>query len=406
MTQSLPFDFSPGFTGRLLFGPGIISEAPEWTSTLGKRVLLVSGRNPDRIAPIRQTIAARLPVVDYSVSGEPTVEGAVSGAAFARSHDCDVVVAIGGGSVIDAAKAIAALATNPGNPLDYLEVIGLGHPLTADPLPVLAIPTTAGTGAEATRNAVLFSPKHRVKVSLRSPRMVPRIALLDPDLTLSLPRAETASTGLDALTQLIESFVSIRANPFTDSIGRFAIPRVARALPRVLQDGADREARCDMALGAFASGVALASAGLGAVHGFAGPLGGMYAAPHGQLCAALLAPVLRVNHAALLHRTPHTAASVPTQPPDAPNPIDRFALLADWLTGQPCSPGTTHAVETAIEWIEALVQDTQIPRLSAWGIAPPDFPDIISKATQSSSMKGNPIPLTVPELETILRLAL
>ena len=301
----------------------------------------------------------------------------------------DLVIAFGGGSVIDAGKAIAALATNPGDPLDFLEVIGRAQPLRADPLPFLAIPTTAGTGAEVTRNAVLGSPEHRVKVSLRSPRMLPRVALVDPELTLGLPPALTTATGLDAFTQLLEPFVSVRANPLTDALCRDGLARAARALPRVFADGSDLAARSDMALASLFGGLALANAGLGAIHGFAGPLGGMCGAPHGALCAALLAPSTAVNLAALAARAPQSPA------------LARYREAARLVTGDPA------ATESAlVPWLRELTQRLEIPGLRHYGIGADEFDDIVTKAGQASSMKGNPIALTAAELKLVLTEAL
>lgn len=199
---------------------------------------------------------------------------------------------------------------NGGDPLDYAEVIGHGRPLERRSLPLIAIPTTAGTGAEVTRNAVIGSPEHRVKVSLRSPLMLPEVAIVDPELTRDLPPALTASTGLDALTQLIEPLVSCRTNPLTDALCRSGIQRAARSLRRAVEHGEDLVAREDMSLASLFSGLALANAALGAVHGLTGPLGGMFEASHGALCASLLPAVMEANVRALRHRagTPRPAA--------------------------------------------------------------------------------------------------
>ena len=281
---------------RIVFGNGRAMELPALAKEFGSRLLVLTGKNPVRI----QTLLDLLEVNNFtttlfSVGCEPTLGLAQAGAELARSSECQCVIAIGGGSVIDCGKAIAALATNPGNPIDYLEVIGKAQPIAFAPLPFIAVPTTAGTGAEVTRNAVLHSPEHRVKASLRSALMLPRIALVDPELTRELPPALTASTGLDALTQLIEPFVSNRANPMSDALCREAIPRVIRSLRKAFDNGSDADARNEMALGSLCGGLALANAGLGAVHGFAAPIGGMFEVPHGAVCAALLPEVMEKN---------------------------------------------------------------------------------------------------------------
>jgi alcohol dehydrogenase class IV len=300
-----------------------------------------------------------------------------------------LVIAFGGGSAIDAAKAIAAMLTNDGDLLDYLEVIGRGKALARPGAPFIAIPTTAGTGSEVTRNAVLASPENKVKVSLRSPFLLPKVALIDPELTHHLPPSISASTGLDALTQLIEAFVSARANPMTDAFCRDGIPRVASSLRGVFHDGQNATARQDMALAALFSGLALANAGLGAVHGFAGPIGGMFDAPHGAVCAALLPHVMEFNLRALRQRQPHSDA------------LHRCQQVAQLLTGN------AHATaEEGVAWVRRLVADLQIPGLGAYGMRAQDASEVSGKAEKSSSMKGNPLALTRDELTAIFEAAL
>jgi alcohol dehydrogenase class IV len=306
--------------------------------------------------------------------------------ALARSEHCDAVLALGGGSVVDAGKAIAGLATNAGTVLDYLEVVGRGQALTEAALPFVAVPTTSGTGAEVTRNAVIGVPDQGVKVSLRSPLLLPRVAVVDPELALGLPPALTAATGLDALTQLIEPFVSARANPLTDALCREAIPRAARALPRACANGEDREAREDLAWAALASGLALANAGLGVVHGFAGVLGGALAAPHGAVCAALLAPGMRGNLAALRSRAPQHPA------------LGRYDEVARLLTVRPEA-----RAEDGAAWLETLVARLGVPSLGRHGLVPAEIPMLVEKARRASSMKANPIELSADELAAVLR---
>lgn len=291
--------------------------------------------------------------------------------------------------MLDAAKAIAAMLTNNGDLFDYLEVIGRAQPLTQASAPCIAIPTTAGTGSEVTRNSVLSSPEHRVKVSLRSPHMLPRVALIDPELTYDLPPALTAATGLDALTQLIEPYVSSRANPLTDGICVEGLSRAARSLRRAVENGRDLAAREDMALASLFGGLALANAGLGAVHGFAGPIGGMFPAPHGAVCAALLPHVMKTNLRALRNRAP----SHPS--------IRRYEELARILTGDAHATG-----DSGTAWIQDLVTDLSIPALKRYGMESADIPAIVEAAGKASSMKANPLPLTDEELAGILERAL
>jgi len=376
--------------GQILFGPGAASEAVPLAAGFGARVLVVTGATPRRARWLIDDLTVRgCSCTTVHVGSEPDVAFARTGAETARRERVDVVVGIGGGSAIDAAKAIAALATNGGDPLDYLEVVGQGQPLRAAPLPCIAIPTTAGTGSEVTRNAVLAVPDRRVKVSLRSPLMLPRAAIVDPELTVELPPDLTAETGLDALTQLIEPFLSVRATPLVDALCRDGIGRAARSLRAACANGHDVTAREDMALVSLFGGLALANAGLGAVHGLAGPIGGMFPAPHGAVCAALLPHVMGTNLRALRSRAPESEA------------LRRMGEVARLLTGR-----ADAAADEAVSWLADLVCDLAIPPLSAWGIAPADLPEIADAAARSSSMKGNPVALTSEELTAVIAAAL
>ena len=348
------FEFATA--SRIVFGAGRISDLPGLIG--GRRTLLVTGR---RGSPIAIDAAHHV-----RVEGEPTIDDARRAAAC-PFPDVEMVVAIGGGSALDLGKAAAALIPNGGDPLRYLEVIGEGRPLVRPSLPCVCVPTTAGTGSEVTRNAVLGSPTHGVKASLRSPRMLPGVALVDPELTYDLPPALTASTGLDALTQLIEPFVSARANPFVDTICRDAIPRVIAALPKAF--AGNRAARADMAYASLCGGLALANAGLGAVHGFAGPIGGRFPAPHGAICAVLLPHVVAMNAAR-------------TGDP-------KFAELAA-MTGD----------------LAAFVAQFALPPLSSYGIGEGDVAAIVAQAKQASSMKANPVALADADLADVLSAAL
>ncbi len=378
----MPFEFATAT--RIVFGEGKAATLPELARSFGARALVVTGASPERAASIISALAAET----VAVPGEPTVELVRDAARRAIDAACDVVVSIGGGSAIDAGKAIAAIATNGGEPLEFLEVVGKGRALTIPPLPFIAVPTTAGTGSEVTRNAVLGSAEHGVKASLRSPLMLSRVALVDPELTYGLPPAVTAYTGLDALTQLIEPYVSSCANPLTDALCVDGIARVAGALRRVYLDGADRDARRDMALASLFGGLALANAGLGVIHGFAAPLGGAWKAPHGALCATLLPHGMAANVAALRARAPQHPA------------LDRYAAIARLLTGR-----SDASAEDGIEWVHALCAQLEIPPLRAWGIAASDLPGVVEKAARASSMKANPLPLTGEELQALLAAA-
>ena len=290
---------------RIVFGPGAFAEAAPAVAALGRRALIVTGRAVERAEPLVQKLKdAGVPATTYSVHGEPTVETVRAAAEAARAGGCDVVVGFGGGSALDAAKAAAALLGNGGDPFDYLEIVGRGRPLERPAAPMVAIPTTAGTGSEVTKNAVLFSPEHGVKASLRSPFLLPRVAVVDPDLTLGLSPEVTATTGLDALAQLVEPFTSQKRSPLVDALCVEGMRRSAHSLRRACEHGDDRHAREDLALASLFGGLALANAGLGAAHGFAAPLGGLFPAPHGAICARLLPFVMAVNVKALAERAP------------------------------------------------------------------------------------------------------
>jgi alcohol dehydrogenase class IV len=370
---------------RIIFGEGTAATLPELARSFGARPLVVTGASAERAAWLVSALDAEA----FSVPGEPTVELVRAGARRVKDAGCDVVLAMGGGSAIDAGKAIASIATNGGEPLEFLEVVGNGRAITKLPLPFIAVPTTAGTGSEVTRNAVLGSAEHGVKASLRSPMMLPRVALVDPELTYALPPAVTADTGLDALTQLIEPFVSVRANPLVDAMCVKGMERVARALRRAYHDGADKEARRDMALASLFGGLALANAGLGVVHGLAAPLGGQWKAPHGALCAALLPHGMAANVAALRARAPQHPA------------LERYALIARMLTGR-----NEASAEEGIDWVRALCAELDITGLRAWGIAAADLPAVVEKAARASSMQANSLPLTNEELLAVLTAAL
>lgn len=380
---------------RIVFGCGTISQLEALSKPLGARPLVVTGRDVGRVPKA----AAFLSAATLNVAGEPTFELVRAGVAKAREAGCDSVIAVGGGSVIDAGKAVAMLLANGGGPLDYAEVIGGGRPVTQPSVPFIAIPTTAGAGAEVTRNAVLTSAEHQVKVSLRSPFMLPSVALVDPELTLDLPPAITAATGMDALSQLIEPFFSARANPVTDSFCLTGIVRIARNLRDVFHDGRNIAARTDLALGALLGGLSLANAGLGAVHGFAAAIGGAYRAPHGAVCAALLAPVIEVNMAALATRGKGSAV-LRMWEHSGPH-MNRFEVLASLLTRN-----TRALPADGTAWLRQLATDLNIPPLRAYGITEKDIPSLCEKAAAASSMKANPIALTKDELAAILSSAL
>lgn len=381
------FEFAT--SNRVLFGEGTHVEVGPLAAEMGSRALVVTGSHPQRAQGVLESLQkADVFHMVFSVPHEPTIPLIEEGVEVVRSEGCDVLVGVGGGSALDAAKALAALSVNPGEPLDYLEVIGKGRKLEAQPLPCIAIPTTAGTGTEVTRNAVLSSPEDRVKVSLRSRSMLPRLAIVDPELTYTLPPDITVSTGMDALTQLVEPFLSRKSNPLTDALARQGIPMAVRALPLLFENGGDKNARQDMSVVSLFGGLALANSGLGAAHGFAGPLGGMLGASHGALCAALLPAVLKMNIRA--------AEDLKDEPL-----MDKLEDLAALLTGQPGS-----ARMEGYEVLHSLVRSLEVPGLAVYGFTAHEIGEAVEKARRSSSMKGNPVALDDHALQAILRDAL
>jgi alcohol dehydrogenase class IV len=384
----MKFQFSTA--KQILFGPGTVKQVAPLAVERGSRPLVLTGGSYERASALMDALTAEgMKINRHAVASEPTVDMALAAVRSARRAECDLVIGIGGGSVIDTGKVVAALITNSGRLADYLEVIGAARPLANPSAPYIAVPTTAGTGSEVTRNAVLGSPQHRVKVSMRSPFMLPDMAVIDPDLTISLPPAITAVTGLDAFTQLMEAFVSNQSNALTDGICREGLQRAAHSLLRAYENGDDRGARENMCLASLFSGMALANAKLGAVHGIAGPLGGMISGAHGAICAALLPGVMETNMKALRKRAANSPA------------LARYKELARILTGS-----AKARAEDSISWVKNLCQSLQVESLAQLGLSKSDLPDVVAKSQKASSMQGNPIRLTEAELMETLQMAL
>jgi alcohol dehydrogenase class IV len=371
---------------RIIVGPGSSAELASAAAAIGQRALLAVGsgmaaRGGPAAALAAQLAERGLIAASYAVAGEPQIVDVEEGARVARAAGCDLVIGIGGGSVLDAAKAIAALAPNPGGALDYMEVFGAGRPLERAALPIIAVPTTAGTGSEVTRNAVVAAPDQRAKASIRHASLLPRLALVDSTLTHDLPPQITAGSGLDALTQLIEPFVSRRAQPIADGLCLEGLARAAWALRRAYHAPDDAAAREAMSSASLFGGMALANAGLGAVHGIAAPLGGAYPAPHGAVCAALLPHVTAVNIQALRRRDPDGPA------------LPRYARVAVALLG----PGA--ALDDLAPALRELVAELHIPQLAAYGLTSARVPELVAAALKASSTRANPVDLEQAELE-------
>ncbi len=363
---------------RIRFGRGEAEAAVPEIASMGRRAFLVHGRDPSRSEWLRAALErSGLAVAGYACAGEPDLTMLEDAVAAARQSD--LVVALGGGAAIDLGKAIAAIVPAPGGVMDHLEVVGLGKPLAAAPLPFVALPTTAGTGAEVTKNAVVGVPEHRRKVSLRDERMFADLAIVDPSLTDGCPNSVTLASGLDAITQVIEPYLCTRANAYTDALCRSAIPMGLNALLRLMKAD-DPAARDAMAWVSLSGGLALANSGLGAVHGLAGVIGGTTGAPHGAVCGALLPHVLRANAAKVQEGTP-TA--------------QRFHDIFRWL----CEAFEAVDGVSALEnWMHA----AGLQRLSTQGLGPAEHAAVAEAARVSSSMKANPVSLSVDELTEIL----
>ena len=350
----------------------------------GKRILLVLGKNMKRHQEIIDQLLTMYTVDLFQVPYEPTLTLVLEGVKKAKVCKCDVVLAIGGGSVIDTAKAISALTVQEGDVLDYLEIVGKGKPLMHKPIPFIAVPTTSGTGAEVTKNAVILVEEKHLKVSLRSDMMLPTLAIIDPSLTLSLPKEMTAYTGMDAITQIIEPYVSLFANPLTDSLIEKALPYSA-SLIKAYQHGNSLKAKEEMAYLSLIGGLSLANAKLGAVHGFAGVLGGMFKLPHGLLCAQLLPSVTKENIKALeSHDINH-----PT--------LKKYTVIAQKMM----SNMEVNYQDLGLH-LENMLTELNIPRKNKHRLSFEMINNIIEIAKSSSSMKGNPIDLEDEVLKRIL----
>ncbi len=377
---------------RIVFADGAAERLGELARPLGSRALLVVGGASAEHSGLLGRLREQLPVVAEARCGrEPRIEDVDRAVSGARAARCDLVVAVGGGSVLDCGKAASGMITNPGSLLDYLEGVGAGKTIERPPVPMVAVPTTAGTGSEVTKNAVISGAGY--KKSVRSPLLIPRLAVVDPRLTHDDPPELTAACGMDALTQLIEAYLSNNASPLTDGLALRGIAAVGQALPAAYEGPDDARARRRMALGSLLGGICLANAGLGAVHGFASPIGALFPQiGHGVACASLLPHVLRKNHQAS-HRTP-VAARVHA----------RLADIGEALSGRR-TVERAEAIAAAIAGVEVLRQRLRIPTLSELGITREDLPRIVVGA-RGSSMRHNPVELTDQQLTEILEAAL
>jgi len=383
-------EFSFTTSGRIIFGLGSITSIGEILKYFGNRVFFIHGKSQPEPEIISNIIKKnKMEWEEFTVFNEPSVEVVDSAVKLARKVGCDCVIGFGGGAVIDTGKAVAAMVNNPGEVLDYLEIVGKGNPIQNPSKPYIAVPTTAGTGSEVTKNAVISVTQKKVKVSMRNTSMIPTIAVIDPELTYSVPPAITASTGMDAFTQVIEPYVSKLSNRMVDLFCVEGIKTAAKSLSQAYKEGQNAEARSNMSWVSLLGGLSLANAKLGAVHGFAGPIGGMFHASHGSICAALLPSVMKINIKALQEDNQRR------------DKLNRYKQIAEWVTGN-----KNASAEDGANWVAQLSDEMEIPSLRKIGIKIKDIPLIIEKSKNASSMKGNPIQLSDEELEEILKLSL
>jgi len=384
--------------GRIVFGRGTFARIGELAAELGHAAMVVTNAGERGDGGVVDRLFELLADADVGSGfmrqrGEPSIDDVDRAVEIARRDGCDIVIALGGGSAIDLAKAVAGLLTNGGTPLDYMEVVGKGQKLARPAAPWIAVPTTAGTGAEVTRNAVLGCPEKHFKASLRSQYLLASVALVDGELGVGVRPEVTARSGMDALCQLIESYTSVRAQPITDALALKGIALAANALPRAYDNPTDVDAREDMAMSAMLSGMTLSNAGLGAVHGFAAPLGANFPIPHGTVCAALLPHVMAAN-----------AHALRAESADHPYLL-RYATIGRILTGHDDLTDAA-AIDAGVQFTLDLTRKLDVPRLGTFGLTEDQLPDSIALARKSSSMRYNPVTLSEEALADVLRKAL
>ena len=361
--------------GKIIFGPGGLSQVGAEAKRLGSKVLVVLGRSAmrksgalDRLTHLLIENNLEYTIYD-NIPSDPTVEIVDTGTSLARKENCNLVIALGGGSVLDTGKAISAMVTNEGSVADYQEIEGKGRKFKTKPIPFIAIPTTSGTGSEATKNAVITNTEFSLKKSIRDPMLIPEVALVDPELTLSLPPHITADCGGDALTQCIESYLGKKSQEITDALSLHAIGLIGKSLVKAVKDGKNLEARKDMAMAALLSGLCLSNSGLGAVHALSHPLGVFYKIPHGLSCAVLLPYVMEYNLPVVTKKLAKIAQSLG----------EDISLLSE-----------TEAAQRAVERIKEILSQAGIKsNLSEWEIKKEDFSQLI-KGAKGGSLNNNP----------------
>jgi len=380
-------------TPHIFFGPKQFHKIGALVKELGSRLFIVASGSALNSPETRETFTVstlkqKIDFDTFLIKGEPTIEAIDAGVQKAKEFKAEVIMGLGGGSAVDASKAIAGLYTNGGSARDYMEVIGKGSVITHPSLPIIAVPTTAGTGSEVTKNAVILAEKEKFKASIRSPHLIPTIAIIDPRLMLTVPSSVTATCGMDALTQLIEAYTSNKSQPLTDVWALLGVRKAFKSLFRCYTDGQSLEARESMALASLLSGFCLANAGLGAVHGFASPMGGLKI-PHGVICAVLLKPTIEANIKELQKVDLESVT------------LRKYANLGEILSTK-SYPSMNDAHKGLVNYLRRLTQELKIPKLSKFGLTDSDIDIIVEKAMKSSSMRYNPIKLEKSILIEIL----
>ncbi len=373
--------------GKIIFGPGGLSQVGTEAKRLGNKVLVVSGRSAMRKSGALDRLTRLLNendleyIIYENIPSDPTVKTVDIGASLTRKRSCNLVIALGGGSVLDTGKAISAMVTNEGSVADYQEIEGKGRKFQHKPIPFITIPTTSGTGSEATKNAVITNTEFSLKKSIRDPWLIPEVALIDPELTLSLPSYITAICGGDALTQCIESYLGKKSQEITDALALHAIGLIGKSLVKAVKEGKNLEARKDMAMAALLSGLCLSNSGLGAAHALSHPLGVYYKIPHGLSCAVLLPYVMEYN---------------------LPVVIKRLAKIAQSLGEDLSLLSETEAAQRAVEKIKEILSAIGIKEnLSEWRIKEEGFPQLI-KGAKGGSLNNNPRDISDEDLIELL----
>ena len=375
---------------QIIFRNGGISALPDQITSRGRKLALVTGKNSFTGSPAAEKLfddlkKKKIDCHVISIHGEPSPEDIDNAVNALNDKGIDVVAGVGGGSVLDAGKAISAMISRSESIVRFLEGVGeMEHPGTK--LPYIAIPTTSGTGSEATKNAVISKIGiNGFKKSLRHDNFVPDLALIDPGLTINCPPGITAASGMDCFTQLTEAYLSDKSNEYTDALAFEGLKAIKLSLTRTCSDGHDIEARTGMSFAALTSGICLANAGLGVVHGFASSVGGMYNIPHGLVCGTLMAKSNEINVREL------------RKIPDNPDALNKYSFLGQ-LFLETSGKTNDYYIDGFVDYLYKLTDDLRLPGLKKYGVDEKDIPSICA----ITENKNNPVKLSMDDLQEIL----